>query len=76
MIIKKKVLIFTFPNFKKNHYLPLLKLATVEIANMCSKKDVLLLPFSYVLGAKWGLRCACAQAKRRSDGACLLTKVK
>jgi len=48
----------------------------VEIANMCSKKDVLLLPFSYVLGAKWGLRFACAQAKRRSDGACSLTMAK
>jgi len=47
----------------------------VEIANMCSKKDALLLPFFHVLGAKWGLRCACAQAKR-SDGACSIRKVK
>jgi len=50
-------------------------LAIVEIANMCSKKDVLFLAFSYVLGAKQGLICACAQAKR-SDGACSLTKAK
>jgi hypothetical protein len=35
---------------------------------MCSKKDVPLLPFSEVLGAKWGLRCACAQAKKLNSG--------
>jgi hypothetical protein len=47
------------------------KLAAVEIANMCSKKDVPLLPFFEVfgskvgakVGAKWGLKCAYAQAK-------------
>jgi len=30
------------------------KLAALEIANMCSKKDVPLLPFFEVLGAKLG----------------------
>jgi hypothetical protein len=39
-----------------------------ETVNRCSKKDVPLLPFSEVLWAKWGLRCACAWAKKLNSG--------
>jgi hypothetical protein len=52
----KRVLIFTFPKLKKTQYLHLTKLATTESANMCSKKDVPLLLFSYLLGEKWGAK--------------------
>jgi hypothetical protein len=52
---EKKVLIFTFPKLKKKLSIyNCLNRQQLKVPNMCSKKDVPLLPFFNVLGAKWG----------------------